>query len=240
MYSFDSRIRYSEADHLSNLTILSLLDYFQDCAIFHSEDCGVSINKLLEEKITWVLNYWQIDIHRFPKVGENVKITTQPYDIHSFIGFRNFTMEDSSGNILSVANTLWSLINTETLKPSRASADMIERYGIGEKLDMDYTDRKILLPEGTEMTTANEIKVTLFDIDTNNHVNNSQYVKYALKLLPPDAKIKRLRAEYKQSALLNDIIVPQHSCYISGENKIHVVYLNSVENKPYCVIEFTI
>ena len=41
MYSYQSRIRYSELDETGHLKIESLLDYFQDCSTFHSEDLGL-------------------------------------------------------------------------------------------------------------------------------------------------------------------------------------------------------
>ena len=45
MYAFDSRIRYSETDSEGRLTLNALLNYFQDCSTFHSEDVGLGIGK---------------------------------------------------------------------------------------------------------------------------------------------------------------------------------------------------
>ena len=36
MYTFDSRVRYSEVGIDGNMTLIALLDYFQDCSTFHS------------------------------------------------------------------------------------------------------------------------------------------------------------------------------------------------------------
>ena len=36
MYEFDSRVRYSETDAQGRMTWLALMDYFQDCSVFHS------------------------------------------------------------------------------------------------------------------------------------------------------------------------------------------------------------
>ena len=40
MYTFDSRVRYSEIGEDKKLTLYSLLNYFQDCTTFHSESLG--------------------------------------------------------------------------------------------------------------------------------------------------------------------------------------------------------
>ena len=48
MYAFDSRIRYSETDSEGRLTLNALLNYFQDCSTFHSEDVGLGIGYMKE------------------------------------------------------------------------------------------------------------------------------------------------------------------------------------------------
>ena len=44
MYEFNSRVRYSEVDSESRLTWLALMDYFQDCSVFHSESVNLGID----------------------------------------------------------------------------------------------------------------------------------------------------------------------------------------------------
>ena len=45
-------------------------------------------------------------------------------------------------------------------------------------------------------------------LDTNHHVNNERYISLALSLMPKDINVKRIRAEYKDSAFLGDVLVP--------------------------------
>ena len=44
MYTFQSRVRYSELDPERKLSIASIVDYFQDCSTFHSEQLGVGLD----------------------------------------------------------------------------------------------------------------------------------------------------------------------------------------------------
>ena len=69
MYSFESRIRYSETGSDGRLTLLSLLNYFQDCAIFHSEDLDVGVEYLEKIRGVWVMNFWQTEPERRNKAG---------------------------------------------------------------------------------------------------------------------------------------------------------------------------
>ena len=115
MYSFTSRIRFSEVDTHLNLTLGSVIDYFQDCSTFHSEAVGMNIARLSAMKRAWILSSWQIVPVRFPKLGEKVTISTWPYDFHGFFGYRNFTMTGEDGECLVYANSIWIYMDTDFL-----------------------------------------------------------------------------------------------------------------------------
>lgn len=74
MYTFDSRVRYSETDENGNLSLESLIDYMQDCTNFQSEDLGVGLEYHRQKNIMWVLNFWQIVIDEYPAMGENITV----------------------------------------------------------------------------------------------------------------------------------------------------------------------
>jgi len=71
-------------------------------------------------------------------------------------------------------------------------------------------------------------------LDTNHHVNNSQYIQMASEYLPEDFQIKRMRAEYKIQARLGDRIYP----WVSWEEGRCVVSLNQEDGKPYALVEY--
>ena len=111
-YSCNSRIRYSEVGADYNLTMLSLLDYFQDASIFNSEAVGRDFRVLDRENRAWFLSSWQIVVDRYPSFGETVTISTWPYDFRNVFGDRNFLMTDENGNRLAWANSIWVYTDT--------------------------------------------------------------------------------------------------------------------------------
>lgn len=106
----------------------ALINYLQDCSTFQSEDLGLGVAYLKEVHLVWVLCFWQIVVERYPVLGERVTIGTQPYDLKGFLGYRNFAMLDEKGNYIAKANTLWSLLDTETGRPAAVPEIMVERY----------------------------------------------------------------------------------------------------------------
>lgn len=232
MYTFDGRIRYSETDSEGKLTLLALLNYFQDCSTFQSEEAGNGIRFMLERKIAWVLNAWQIIPYRFPKLGERVTIGTFPYEFQKFIGYRNFVMLDEEGKYLAKANSVWSLIHMETGKPMIPTPELLAGYQLEERIPMEYADRKIALPQGGNMKEC--ITILPHHLDMNHHVNNGQYVMIAQEFLPKEYAVSQLRAEYKKQAFLGDVLYP----YVVSEDDRFIVSLQDEAGKGYATVEF--
>ena len=138
MYAFDSRIRYSETDSEGRLTLNALLNYFQDCSTFHSEDVGLGIGYMKEIGQVWVLSAWQIVVNRYPQLGEKVRIVTLPYELKAFLGYRNFAMLDEKGEYIAKANSLWSLLDVTTGKPVIVNEAMRKGYVADEKCRMVF------------------------------------------------------------------------------------------------------
>ena len=116
-YSFSGRVRYSEIGENGLLTLPGVLNYFQDCSTFQSEEVGLGISVLKDWKRFWVLSAWQVIVERYPAMGEEIRTSTWAYGFRGFMGFRNFTMDTADGERLAYANTFWTYIHAEILLP---------------------------------------------------------------------------------------------------------------------------
>lgn len=233
MYSFDSRVRYSEVDKNGQLDFVSIVNYFQDCSTFHSEDAGIGIELLEKKHQAWLLNSWQIVVSDYPLLGDYITTTTWAYDFQGIYGYRNFVIKDSSGQLYASANSIWVFMDVEQNRPTRIQPDEVGRYGLDPKFEMDYAPRKIPLPQA--LTNMSPFPVVPSNIDTNHHVNNGQYIKMAKDYLPEDFIIRQMRAEYKMPAVLGDVITPK----LQRNDNIITIVLADNRDKPYTIIEFT-
>lgn len=232
MYTFESRIRYSETDSDGKLTMASLINYFQDCSTFQSEDLGIGIEYLKGQHQVWVLSSWQIVVERYPALCEKVKVGTFAYDMKGFLGYRNFAMLDESGAYIAKANSLWSLLDTETGRPCQVSEYVSSKYSREPKLAMDYAPRKIAVPDN--VIRREPVVVKKHHLDTNHHVNNQQFVSIAMDYLEEGFRVGSFRAEYKKQAFLDDVLIP---CVAKADDRV-VVALQNEDGDPYFVAEF--
>lgn len=237
-YSFSGRVRYSEIGENGLLTLPGILNYFQDCSTFQSEEVGLGIDILKEWKRIWVLSAWQVVVDRYPYMGERIKTSTWAYGFRGFMGLRNFTMETEGGERLAYANTFWTYIDAENGLPVRLEAKDTDAYRgkdgkMESKLDMEYAPRKIVLPEDYEQQDS--FAVQKHHLDTNHHVNNCQYVQMAMEYIEHTGDIRQVRVEYKNSAVYGDIIVPK----VAAEETRTVVELCDEADRIFATVEFS-
>lgn len=241
MYTFSSRIRYSEVDSEGILTLESLIDYFQDCSTFQTQDGPATMEYLKSLNLAWVLNSWQIEIKRYPKLCEEVVIGTVPYELKGALGLRNFFMDTKDGERLAVANSIWTLFNFESNYPARITSVIQEAYPLSDKLEMNYGDRKIKIPSDGIKTDCEEIVVRRHNLDTNNHVNNGQYIRMAIDQIKDKAGVvSSMRAEYKRQARLGDILKPVVIENKNGDNSVYTVNLNNKDDRSVCTVELIV
>lgn len=231
IYEFSGRVRYSEIDHRGTMTLPALINYFQDCSTFHSESIGLGMERLKLKKKAWVLSYWQIIIDRYPKLYEKITTGTFATEFKGLFGNRNFYMKDEEGRRIACANSIWVFMDLEKGRPCRPAEEDIAPYGVNEPLDMPYEDRKISVPE--VFGDREPFPVRKYHIDTNEHVNNCQYVQMALEMLSGDISVRQVRVDYKKSAVLGDIIYPG----VAQDQGRIVTELRDENKRPYAVIE---
>lgn len=259
MYTFHSRVRYSEATKDQILDLYAILNYFQDCSNFQSADLGVGVQYLAEKNRAWLLSAWQVELVRPLHLFDPITVGTWPHDFKGIYGYRNFILynEARGHETAAYANSIWFLIDTKTGKPLRITPEDAAPYTLEPAYPMEYAPRKITLPKVPQpipvKTTTQDVfsqpdsslyaevnftpvTVTKIFLDTNNHVNNSQYVRLAQACLPETFCIRRMRAEYRRAAVLGDIIYPK--ILLSADAQYCYVSLNDEAGNAYAVVEF--
>ncbi len=232
MYKIESSIRFSECDATEKARLSSIINYFQDCTSEDSHKLGAGAEQLRKKHRAWVLNAWQVVINRFPKITEEIQVNTWASGFQGVIGPRNFTMQTKEGEMLAYANSLWVYIDTETGRPVKIDEEEKALYDIAPALEMEKVSRKINCPETA--LVVDTFSVRKYHIDTNNHVNNSQYVQMACEVLPDTYCVKKLRVEYKKPAVYGDKIVLKQAI----EDERIVVELCDTEENLYAIVEF--
>ena len=211
MHSLKYKVTTSTCDSEGKLKLYSALQMMQDCSeMWIDSELGVK-QYFTEQNMAQLLATRQVEIVRAPEYKEELTVTTSVYGMKPMFGFRNTFIYDAQGKDDAT-------IQSMTLEP---------------QLEMNYKDRRIILPkDGGEVLEP--IKVLRADIDYNKHMNNANYVRMAMELLPEDFAVNGLRVEYRVAAKLGDCLTPTIYKIADG-----IIVSLSIGSEMSAIIEFT-
>ena len=230
MYSFDSRIRYSECDETARLDYVALVNYLQDCSTFHTESMGLGLSYLAAHRFAWLIAAWQIKIVRRPRFLEHVTVSTWCCDMSRTLAQRCFSIVDGQGEPCVLADSIWFTYDTAAGRPCRIPDSEFAYLTDEPRLDLPKTERKLKVTG--DYVEATPIVIGPQHLDTNKHVNNAQYVLMALSVLPEGFEPSRICVQYKLQTMEGETLVPR----LYEEARGTVVELVDLEGETRAVV----
>lgn len=175
-------VHYYEVNYKLECKISSIINYFCDIGTFQSESLGVGIDYLTERRLAWVFYRYDINIKRYPKFGEKIKVVTKAKSFKKFYASREYEIYDENNEKIVDGEGIFLLINIDKRRAVRIPDDQYIAYGVDIETCPDIKITK--LEKLTEEMHQNRFKVRYGDIDSNMHVNNVRYVEWAIESLP--------------------------------------------------------
>ena len=207
MYSLKYKVTTSTCDSEGRLKLYSALQMMQDCSeMWIDSEPGVK-EYFSAQNMAQLLASRQVEIIRVPEYKEELTVTTSVYGMKPMFGFRNTYIYDAEGKPCYKTWSMGAFVDKANGKLKRVDDATIASMTLEPQLAMNYGDRRIILPrEGGE--AQEPYKVLRADIDYNKHMNNANYVRIAMELLPEGFEVKCLRVEYRVAAKLGDVLAP--------------------------------
>jgi len=233
MFSLNYKVTTSCCDSEGRLKLFSALQMLQDCSEMWMVSEPDFERHFIEQNMTQLLASRQVEILRVPRYRESLVVTTSVYEVKPMFGFRNTFIYDADGRPCYRTWSTGAFVDKSTGKLKRVAPEALSLLTLEPKLEMNYRDRRILLPqEGGRLCPA--VPVQRSDIDYNRHVNNANYIRVAMELLPDDFEVGGLRVEYRVAAKMGDTLTPT----LYREDDRFMVAL-SVGSEVSAIAEFT-
>ena len=232
MYSLKYKVTTSTCDSEGRLKLYSALQMMQDCSeMWIDSEPGVK-QYFAEQNMAQLLASRQVEVIRVPEYKEELTVTSTVYGMKPMFGFRNTFIYDAEGKPCYKTWSMGAFVDKSNGKLKRVDDATIASMTLEPQLEMNYKDRRIILPkEGG--TTLDPIRVLRADIDYNKHLNNANYIRMAMELLPEDFEVKGLRVEYRVPAKLSDMLIPTLFKIDGG-----IIISLAIGNEVSAVIEF--
>lgn len=224
---------YSQLDETKKVSYETILQFFQDIAVSHTNKSGFTLEKLSMLKKAWILLSMHVRFIRPIKLDSKIKIKTWTYDFSRVCGSRAYEILDkNSDEIFALASAMWTYIDIESGRPAEIPSEMISYFGNEAAPDINYLRRA---PSFSKDFHVLDFSVLKRDLDSNNHMNNVKYLGYALEALPEKSVVSEAEVFYKYPLYYKDKV----SVYAENttENTVLLTFENQDE-KDCAYIKF--
>lgn len=217
-------VRAYETTPSGELRLLSLINYLEEAAWKNSHALGFSVNHLLEEGVSWVMQRLKLDVIQWPKHNDQVFVDTWASGLDRFLTYRDFKIYNEEKELIATAKTNWIVLDITTRKMIRIP-DFIRdaRFSV-ERDNLPPLSEKIIKVEHLEKLL--DYQVLERDIDRNGHVNNANYFQWCMEGANDQMKSGRLQSIdmiFKTEALHGDPLSFQRASLDDGSYQ-HVIF----------------
>ena len=231
MYTLNYKVTTSTCDSEGRLKLYSALQMMQDCSEMWIDSEPGARKFFTDNNMTQLLATRQVEVIRVPRFKEDLTVTTSIYEVMPMYGFRNTFIRDAQGQPCYRTWSMGAFVDLATGRLARLSEDAIASLTLEPKQEMNYRGRRIILPKQDGMVLE-PVSVMRADIDYNRHMNNANYVRLAMELLPDGFEVRNLRVEYRIAAKLGDRLTPVLYQTDGG----YIVSL-AIDGQPSAIIE---
>lgn len=239
-FSKEYSILYHDLSRYNKTDVTTFFKFFQDIAVSQSNTLELGLDYYQKNNVTWILHKYNLEVNRFPEVGEKLNILTQPTAMDKFYGYRLFEVTDEKGKNVATAESIWLFINTKNMRPIRVNDDMLNGFMDGKP---EGEGKVFSISDPTDIVNADNrisFPVLFSDIDMNNHVNNTKYIAWGLASLPDEFHkshiLRNIVVKYKKAAVQGDNLTSE-SQIIIGNDATNTLHKIKTETSDCCFLE---
>lgn len=236
IYTEPLAYRSAEIGPDGNISLFRIVDLLQETAGRHADALGFGMDDLERSGATWALTKLHVLVHSPLVGGRPYAVQTWPAGTHRLWAIRRYRLLDDEGSEVGQAISHWMILDRATHRPQRLPDSITGRIwpeppapeaswtDFGETLELEHL--------------SSDFDVRITEIDINNHVNNANYLAWALnqaaiRLYPAkvateaeitfEAETKfgdsiRIRSSYRDH--LDDLISSHHLFLANNESRV--------------------
>lgn len=178
-FSKEFLITYREVDCKNQMKLNTVVDFMQDMSRLHATKLGIAY-ATDDSPYYWVIMRTKVVLEDYPKLDDVIRMETFIEGQDALLSVRRFNIYNSNNKQIGYIQGYYLLMDKKLHTPVRMknadSALAIHNYPYqGVKLHK-------LVPHITEVKRSFKRRVYSGEIDSNNHMNNAHYVRWALDM----------------------------------------------------------
>jgi medium-chain acyl-[acyl-carrier-protein] hydrolase len=212
-------------------TPLTVLNLFEETAFSHCEESGWDVYRLRACGMGWILLRGSVQIARYPTYGEDVTVETWMSSSRLFYGQREYVLRGDAGEVLGAARSLWVFYSLERRRPIPVLPEIVAAWSPDGTRCMERELEEVRAPGPDAVDEARAYDVRGSDIDTNGHVNNVNYIEWALEAVPrgifDTCSLTRVEGQYMKEVRYGQRVWPAAIAEEGRTSFSHAVFVKT-------------
>lgn len=188
-YTMDYIVDFRDVDRFHDLKAETLMQMFGTVSTHH-EVLGMKLRPgyMMEWDMAWILYQWKIEVLRPKQYARKLTVHTVAVLKKDMYCYRYFLVKDLQGNEVARAVSQWVAVDMNKRRIGRIPEPVSEIIQQGE-VSESIRDRILgvdvapLRKRSVEFPFELEIPVLYSDVDSNQHVNNAIYARWATETI---------------------------------------------------------
>ncbi|ASA25574.1 acyl-[acyl-carrier-protein] thioesterase [Paenibacillus donghaensis] len=226
-------VQASDTDFLGRAKLSYVLDVMQRAADAAVNGQGLSLEKMLEAGMGWMLITLDLEFRRVPRPNEQLAVHTWSKGTKGAVWQRDYRIFTAEAAEVAVARSIWALVDIHKRKMLRPSAlpESVEHYtadSVGASPD------KVQIPPDLVLEEVYRYEVKYSGLDNNGHLNNARYGDLCCDVFSlqewGEAELKQFRITYLHEAKFGDELVILRSgltdegVYVRGQGRDFIAF----------------
>ncbi len=168
-------VSYGDVDRREVMLLPRVFKLLQEAAILHANQYGTGTGAIFSRGETWMLNRIAVEIDRYPRYEEVLRLETWSSGIRGFRGYRDFRLYDAQERCLLRGSSIWLYVSLRTKAIVRVPREVVETFPVGHDLPAfpELEEAEFAAPGAEARRIALGLRFS--DFDVNEHVNNAAY-----------------------------------------------------------------
>ncbi len=198
-------VKQNEGDLNGRMKLSALLRYVQQISTDHCTEMGVTTEDYQRTHSAFLLAKTSVEMYEEIKVGQTIRLLTHPGNAVKAVYPRYTEIFNEEGRLAASVDARWILVDTESRRIYRHKPEDLQLNFGNETVPMH---KDISVPKEKEAEIVGEEIVRYSRLDTNHHLNNTEYADIVCDYMPfelmCEKQVRKLILHYHQEVKLGE------------------------------------
>lgn len=201
---------------------------------------------LLSENQSWVITQSAIYLKQWPQMNDHLTVHTRVYEVNRFFVERYFEIL-CEGVLLMEIISQYAVIDLQNRKMARINTKLLTDLAVVDE-SIKFSFDKIRVPKNYVLNITQKRQILPVDIDNNQHVNNTVYLRWCYEMLPKEIlshyELESVAVKYGSELLSDDeaqieLHTPENFNLADEEFHTYQVVKNTSKGKDACYVRLS-